>query len=142
MLVLDANVVSELIRPEPTPTVAARIANRNAAELYLTAVSEAELLYGVTIMPTGRRQTALEAAIDRWLDLGFAGRILPFESSAARAYPVIASGRRRAGRPIAEADCQIAALSRKVQRAFTFVGAEARTPSVCKNYVGSATTVG
>ena len=75
-------------------------------------MSEAELLYGVAITPTGRRRNALEAAMSRWLDLGFADRILPFDSSAARAYAEIASRRRHAGRPIGEADCQIAAISR------------------------------
>ena len=48
----------------------------------------------------------------RWLDLGFAERILPFESAATRAYAEIAASRRQAGRPIGEADCQIAAISR------------------------------
>ena len=85
------------MRPEPKPTVAAWISDRDAEELYLTAVSEAELLYGVAIMPTGRRRNALKAAMSRWLDLGFADRILPFDSSAARAYAVIASRRRHAG---------------------------------------------
>ena len=47
----------------------------------------------------------------RWLDLGFTGRILPFDSEAARAYAEIAADRRRAGRPIGEADCQIAAIA-------------------------------
>ncbi len=112
MLVSDTNVASELMRPEPTPSVAAWIADRDEEDLYLTAVSEAELLYGVAIMPTGRRRYALEAAMSRWLDLGFADRILPFDSSSARAYAEIASRRRHAGRPIGEADCQIAAISR------------------------------
>ena len=84
MLVLDTNVASELMRPEPTPSVAAWIADRDALDfLYLTAVSEAELHYGVAIMPTGRRRNALEAALSRWFDLGFADRILPFDSASA-----------------------------------------------------------
>ena len=112
MLVLDTNVASELMRPEPTPTVAAWIADRDAEELYLTAVSEAELLYGVAVMPTGRRRNSLEAAMSRWLDRGVADRILPFNSSAARAYAGIASHHRHAGRAIREADCQIAVISR------------------------------
>ena len=111
MLVIDTNVASELMRPVPTPTVAAWIAERDAAEMYLTAVSEAELRFGVAILPAGRRRDALEAAMRRWLDLGFANRILPFDSAAARAYAEIAAGRRQAGRPIGEADCQIAAIS-------------------------------
>ena len=112
MFVIDTNVASELMRPVPNPAVAAWIAEQDAKAMYLTAVSEAELLYGVAIMPAGRRRNALEAAIREWLDLGFTQRILPFDSAAARAYAEIASGRRRAGRPIGEADCQIAAISR------------------------------
>ena len=56
MFVLDTNVASELMRPEPTTAVAAWIAGRDAQEMYLTAVSEAELRYGVAIMPTGKRR--------------------------------------------------------------------------------------
>ena len=112
MYVIDTNVASELMRPSPAPTVAAWIAGRDAEELYLTAVSEAELLYGVAIVPAGRRRNELEAAMLRWLDTGFAERILPFDSAAARDYADIAAGRRSAGRPIAPADCQIAAIAR------------------------------
>ena len=112
MFVLDTNVASELMRPEPAPSVADWIAERDARDMYLTAVSEAELLYGVAIMPVGKRRTALQAAMTRWLDLGFRERILPFDSPAARAYAEIAADRRQAGRPIGEADCQIAAISR------------------------------
>lgn len=100
------------MRPAPSPTVEAWIAEQDAETMYLTAVSEAELLYGAAIMPAGKRRNAVEAAMREWLALGFAQRILPFDSAAARAYAEIASGRRRAGRPIGEADCQIAAISR------------------------------
>jgi len=110
--VIDTNVASELMRPQPTATVGAWIAERDAQDMYLTAVSEAELLYGVAIMPTGKRRTALKAAMTRWLDRGFRERILPFDSAAAGAYAEIAAERRRTGRPIGEADCQIAAISR------------------------------
>ena len=112
MFVMDTNVVSELMRPEPAAAVAAWIGEHDAEDLYLTAVSEAELLYGVAIMPAGKRRHRLEAALHRWLNLGLRGRILPFDSAAARAYAEIAAGRRAAGRPIGEADCQIAAISR------------------------------
>ncbi len=112
MFVIDTNVASELMRPAPNPAVEAWIAEQDAEAMYLTAVSEAELLYGVAIMPAGKRRNALEAAMREWLDLGFAQRILPFDSAAARAYAEIASARRRVGRPIGEADCQIAAISR------------------------------
>ena len=112
MYVIDTNVASELMRPTPMASVAAWIAERDAEELFLTAISEAELRYGVAIVPAGRRKNELEAAMTRWLDEGFHERILPFDSAAARHYAEIASLRRGAGRPIEEADCQIAAISR------------------------------
>ncbi len=112
MFVIDTNVASELMRPEPAAEVAAWIGGRDAEDMYLTAVNEAELLYGVAIMPAGKRRDALEAAIIRWLGLGFGGRILPFDSAAARSYAEIAAERRQAGRPLGEADCQIAAICR------------------------------
>ncbi len=112
MFVIDTNVASELMRPAPAASVAAWVAARDAEELFLTAIGEAELLYGVAILPAGRRREMLETAMTHWLDLGFADRILPFDSAAAKAYAEIASDRRRAGRPIGEADCQIAAISR------------------------------
>ena len=112
MFVLDTNVASELMRPAPASTVAAWIARRDAADLFLTAVGEAELRYGIAIMPVGRRRTMLEASMTRWLDLGFGERILPFDSGAARVYAEIAAVRRRKGRPIGVADCQIAAIAR------------------------------
>ena len=112
MYAIDTNVASELMRPMPAPSVAAWIAKQNASDLVLTAISEAELRYGVAIMPPGRRRNELEAAMTRWLEVGFGGRILPFDSAAARHYADIAAARRQAGRPIGEADCRIAAICR------------------------------
>lgn len=112
MFVLDTNVASELMRPEPTVSVVEWVAGHDAQELWLTAVSEAELLYGLAIMPSGRRRSELQVAMGKWLALGFAERILPFDSDAAPAFAEIAASRRRAGRPIGEADCRIAAICR------------------------------
>ena len=112
MLVIDTNVASELMDPNPAPVVARWFGEHDAEHMYLTAVSEAELLYGVAIMPAGRRRSALESVMTRWLNQGFAERILPFDSAAARIYAEISASRRHAGRPIGAADCQIAAISR------------------------------
>ena len=112
MFVIDSNVASELMRPVPTEAVEAWIGEHDAEDMYLTAVNEAELLYGVAIMPSGKRRKTLEAAMNRLLGHGFRGRILPFDSAATRVYAEIATKRRNAGRPIAEADCQIAAIAR------------------------------
>ena len=91
MYAIDTNVASELMRPAPAVAVAAWIAEQNAGDLVLTAISEAELRYGVAIVPAGRRRNELEAAMTRWLAVGFGGRILPFDSAAAHHYADIAS---------------------------------------------------
>lgn len=107
MFVIDINVASDLMKPAPAPSVAGWIAARNAEELFLTAVSEAKLLYGVAILPARRRRQTPETAMTRWLDSGFADRTLPFDSAAAKAHAEIAADRRRAGPPIGEANCQL-----------------------------------
>ena len=107
MFLLDTNVVSELLRPYPDPVVEAWVGNRRATDLYFSTIGEAELRYGAAILPAGRRQTALASAIEAILREDFVDRILPFDSGAAREYANIA-----AARPIAPADCQIAAIAR------------------------------
>lgn len=111
MIIVDTNVVSELLRPTPEPRVEDWLAGQDGLDIYLTAISEAELRYGVAIMSNGKRREALATAIDRILREDLAGRILAFDSDAAEAYATIAASRRTAGRPIAQSDCQIAAIA-------------------------------
>ena len=112
MIVLDTNVVSELLRPVPSSQVEAWLSAQDGEQVYFTAVGEAELRHGVAVLPAGRRRTALTKAIEGILDQDFRGRILPFDSAAAKAYAAIAAERRAAGRPISQFDCQIAAIAR------------------------------
>lgn len=112
MYVLDTNVVSELMRPTPDPSVEAWVAGHRAADLHFSSIGEAEIRFGVAIMPAGRRREALAAAIDGLMREDFSGRVLPFDSAAARAYAEIAAARRSVGRPVSLADCQIAAIAR------------------------------
>ena len=112
MIVVDTNVISELMRPTPEPAVMAWFSEQDPAELYMTAVGEAELRAGAAILPAGQRRDRLAAEIDAVVREDFAGRVLPFDSAAARAYADIAAARRSEGRPILEADCQIAAIAR------------------------------
>ena len=112
MIIIATNVVSELMRASPDPAVLAWFADHGADTLFLTAVSEAELRTGAAILPAGQRRDRLVGAIDAMIDQDFAGRILPFDSPAARCYAEIAAARRTAGKPIMDADCQIAAIAR------------------------------
>lgn len=112
MTIVDTNVVSELLRPTPEARVEQWLAAQDGFDIYLTAISEAELRYGIAIMSSGKRRDALAEAIDRILHDDMAGRIVAFESAAAEAYATIAATRRATRRPIAQSDCQIAAIAR------------------------------
>ena len=112
MIVLDTNVLSELMRPEPDAAVTDWVAARSAADLFVTTITQAEILHGVLLLPRGRRRDAIEAAANAMFQEDFAGRILPFNSPAARAYAEIAVARRQAGRPISQFDAQIAAIAK------------------------------
>ena len=112
MVVVDTNVLSELMRPTPDTVIASWVGERATSSLHLTAISEAELRFGLAIMPPGRRRDGLAEGLERMLRTGFANRILPFDSAAASAYAEIAAARRAMGRPMPEADYQIAAIAR------------------------------
>lgn len=111
MIILDTNVISELLRPAPEPRVEQWLSAQDGLNVYLTSISEAELRYGLAIMGNGKRRAALVDAVDRILREDLAGRILPFDSNAAQSFATIAAARRAAGRPIAQADCQIASIA-------------------------------
>ena len=93
------------------PSVEAWAAGHPLKDLFFSAVDEAELRYGAAILSMGRRRETLVSDVERMLRDAFEGRVLPFDSDAARAYANIAAMRRSAGRPVASADCQIAAIA-------------------------------
>jgi predicted nucleic acid-binding protein len=111
MIVLDTNVLSEVMKPMPAPAVAQWMVRERGRGLFTTAVSEAEIIYGIAILPDGRRKRNLGTAAQAILGL-FVGRILPFDSLAAREFAAIVADRRSLGRPINDFDAQIAAITR------------------------------
>ena len=112
MILLDTNVVSELARARPNPIVARWFCDQSLPELYLAAPTQAEILYGLAIMPIGKRLDELTRHLGGLIEQSFPGRILPFDGNAAEAFAAIVAGRRRLGRPIAIFDAQIAAIAR------------------------------
>jgi predicted nucleic acid-binding protein len=109
--VLDTNVLAELERPAPDHAVVAWFAAQAADDLHLTATVVAELWYGIELKPEGARRTALAAWLVALLDDGFADRILPFDAAAARIWGRLMAEGRRAGRPPAVRDAEIAAVA-------------------------------
>lgn len=112
MTILDTNVVSELMRPSPEPRVLHWFGNQPAEDLHITAVTMAEILYGIELIATSRRRDVLRTGAEKMFDAVFADRIVTYEDRAARAFSQIASARRRQGKPISESDAQIAAIAR------------------------------
>jgi toxin FitB len=110
MIVLDTNVLSEAMRASPARAVAAWMARENPRDLFTTAITEAEILLGVSMLPDGRRKSDLQAAAKRIIAL-FASRILPFEGEAAQSFAQIVAGRRRRGLPINDFDTLIASIA-------------------------------
>jgi predicted nucleic acid-binding protein len=112
VILIDTNVVSELMKPTPAATVTSWVAAQAPKSLYVTSITQAEILYGVLLLPAGRRRNAIEAAATGMFETEFAGRVLSFDRDAAVLYARIAAERRRRGRPIAHFDAQIAAIAR------------------------------
>ncbi len=112
MILLDTNVLSELMRPAPDAAVERWLTAQPDTSMFISAITEAELRYGAALLPSGKRRSTLTAEIEGMLDEDFGGRILPFDRLAAQAFAAIAADRRGAGRPISQADAQIAAITR------------------------------
>ena len=112
MIVLDTSILSELVKPVPDAAVMAWVAKQRRAELNTTTVSEAELAYGLALLPKGGRRDALAQAVARLLGEGLGGRVLPFDRSAASAYGELVAKRRITGKPTLTAEGQVAAIAR------------------------------
>lgn len=109
-MVLDTNVVSELMRTAPEPAVLNWLDAQPSSELWLTAVVAAELMFGVARLPEGARKQQLAHNVAAMLEQDFAGQVLAYDLAAASIYAELVAQRERAGRPIAMADAQIAAI--------------------------------
>jgi toxin FitB len=112
MIVLDTNVLSGTLRPKPSSKVLDWMRPQPITALFTTTITEAELYYGIALLPKGQRRRSLESVVEPIFAQDLAGRVLPFDSAAAREHADIAANRRRAGRPISEADARIAAIVR------------------------------
>jgi predicted nucleic acid-binding protein len=111
VIVVDTNVIAELMRPEPHEAVVRWSLAQAASNLYTTAITLAEILYGIERLPNGRRKRLLhETAAEVFTT--FADQVLPFDAEAAAEYPLVIDARQRMGRPIDGVDAQIASICR------------------------------
>lgn len=111
MILLDTHVVSEPLRPNGDPAVLAWLDAQIVETLYLSAISLAELRYGVAVLPDGKRKDSLRASLEGRIVPVFGPRILPFDTAAAEAYAVLRARARSSGKAIAAIDGYIAAIA-------------------------------
>jgi predicted nucleic acid-binding protein len=110
VIVLDTKVLSELMRPLPERRVIDWLDTQETASVAITAITVAEILYGIERFPEGRRKRSLVASAAVMFDEDFAGRILVFDAEAALHYAERVAAREQAGRAVQMADAQIAAI--------------------------------
>lgn len=110
MIVLDTNVISELMRSDPSMAVRKWFRAQRRRDLFTTAITQGEIRLGIAMLPPGRRRDGIAGAAARMFGELFSGRVLPFDSRAAIAYAELAAACRAVGRPINWADNQIAGI--------------------------------
>ncbi len=108
--VLDTNVLSELMNPKGLITVKNWVASHPREDLFITSITQAEILYGIAILPGGKRRDALRESAHAMFIQEFIGHILAFESKAAECFAEISATRKKIGKPISQADAQIVAI--------------------------------
>lgn len=111
MLILDTNVLSELLRPAPSAGVMEWLESQARSQLFTTTITQAEILYGVALLPKCVRQEKLTRATRAIFEQDFEEKVLPFDSRAADLYANIAAKRKSSGRPISQFDAMIAAIT-------------------------------
>jgi predicted nucleic acid-binding protein len=111
MIVLDTNVVSALMLPEPNAVVVSWLDAQVADSVWINAVTVLEIHFGLALLAAGKRRRGLEEAFSRMLNDDFEGRILPLDAEAARHAAELAARRRLAGRPVDFRDVEIAGIA-------------------------------
>lgn len=111
MIILDTNVISEPMKARANPRVLAWLDRQVPETLYLTAISLAELLVGIALLPRGKRKTGLDAELSEVVLRLFGARVLAFDETAAKAYALLIARARAAGHTLGVVDGQIAAIA-------------------------------
>jgi predicted nucleic acid-binding protein len=110
-VLLDTNVLSEILRSAPDPAVLAWFATQRDDDLFVSAVTQAEMFLGARLLPEGQRRHRLQDALRGLFEAESANPVLPFDGPAVNHYVEVVATRRSAGRPISHFDAQTAAIA-------------------------------
>lgn len=111
MIVVDTNVISELMRPQPSTAVLQWFTEHSSSELFVTSITLAEIRYGLRVMPIGKRRVEMTSIFERYIYEAFDQHILDFTDNSAHIYAEIAGRRKEMGVPLSIADGQIASIA-------------------------------
>ncbi|MFO7760841.1 MAG: type II toxin-antitoxin system VapC family toxin [Desulfobia sp.] len=109
-MLLDTNILSELMRPEPSPGVIEWLDRQPQNKLFISAITKAEIELGIALLPAGKRRERLSTAADAMF-AEFTGRCLPFDEPAASHYARLVAAGMNNGRPVSVENAQIASVS-------------------------------
>ena len=112
MILLDTNIVSEVMKASPADNVLAWLNEQDSCKLYVSAITTGEIVYGLRILPDGKRRLGLSEKFEQFIALAFDQRVLAYDELAARAYGELMGNRKALGRPMSISDGQIAAIAR------------------------------
>jgi len=112
MILLDTNIVSEVMKASPADNVLAWLNEQDSGKLYVSAITIGEIVYGLRILPDGKRRLGLSEKFEQFIALAFDQRVLAYDELAARAYGELMGHRKVLGRPMSISDGQIAAIAR------------------------------
>lgn len=110
-ILLDTNALSEILRSLPDLTVLRWFASQPEEQLFVSAVTQAEMVLGASLLPPGKRQQKLQVALHELFEHDFVDRVLPFDTRSVSHYAEVVVARRRVGRPISQFDAQIASIA-------------------------------
>lgn len=110
MIILDTNILSELMRPSPNMRVVNWLNAEEPLGVTITAITVAEILYGIERLPDGKRKQRFAQLAAEMFEEDFTERILPFDEVAAAYYATLVADSERSGRIVHSADAQIAAI--------------------------------
>ena len=110
-IILDTNVLSELMRTQPDPMVLSWFSRQTDAQFFTTAITKAEILLGIALLPVGKRRDMLADAAEKMFQEDFSGNCLPFDESTTVLYAAVVANRRRSGFSMTTEDAQIAAIA-------------------------------
>lgn len=112
MILLDTNILSELMRPKPNPRVIQWLDAQREWDMWISAITVAEIRLGISLLPDGKREQSLEDLSEEMFQEDFTDRCLPFDYEAANEYARIVVERNQQGLPISVEDAQIAAIAK------------------------------